>query len=387
MKEGEERVNQSKNIDDACKFKKHNVSHSMPSNVCQESHCSESDDESVYSTSDFFKPIFRDHNKNKSIESEKNFEETAMKEKIFSSVNQYKISKASFCKIYHRWLPERQNTLKELRLLLNEVHDKTRNYYKSQASLKELSYNSRRYKETENQTIDFFASLAAFVSDAASGITSFAQALEMDSYQSRFQEIMDHDSEITKDLYASRSQCVSEYEGIEEVIRKFHPNTLTSTVNKISDTLLVDKYWTAMKNAYDENNMPKLLDEVGKFFDNACQSEVLQSVSASVNKFITDNPAALEACKSTGKAVYGAIDAFSEKKDKNAAIEYVNKTTNLYLMLEDKKDIDRLNRIIDEDIHQSELESQIEAAIDSLEDEMKEIKETYFEMFSTYDSD
>lgn len=369
------------------RFEKHDVPDSVHPNVYQASayessayYCCESDDESVCSTSDFFKPIF---------EPKKNLEGKVMKEKVFSSINQYKNSKTSFSKIYHRWIPERENTLEKLRSLLKEIHDNTTNYYKTQATFKDISYNSRRFKETtENQTMDFFASLAAFVSDAASGITSVAQAFEVDSYQTRLQEIMDHDAEITKDLYASRSQCVSQYEGIEEVIRKFNPNTLTTTVDKISGTLLVHKHWAAMKNAYEEDNMPKLLDEVSRFFDNACQSDVLQNVGASVSRFVTDNPAALDACKSTGRAVYGAIDAFSEKnRDRNAAIGYVNKATNLYLMLEDKKEVDHLRSIIDEDTHQSKLESQVEEAIDSLEDELREMRGIYFRLFNIYDSD
>lgn len=340
----------------------------------------DSDDESACSTSDFFKPAF---------ESKNNLEGKAMKEKVCSSIDQYKNSKASFSKIYHRWIPERESTLEKLQSLLKEIHDNTTNYYKTQATFKDISYNSRCFKETtENQAMDFFASLAAFVSDAASGITSFAQAFEVDSYKTRLQEILDHDAKITKDLYASRSQCVSQYEGIEEVIRKFNPNTLTSTVGEISSTLLVHKHWAAMKNAYEEDNMSKLLDEVSRFFDNACQSEVLQNVGASVSRFVTDNPAALEACKSTGRAVYGAIDTFSEKRsNRNAAIGYVNKATNLYLMSEDKKEVDHLRSIIDEDTHQSKLEAEVEEAIDSLQDEMREMKEIYFRLFNVYDSD
>lgn len=369
------------------KFEKHDVPDSLNPNVYQASayessayYCCESDDESACSTSDFFKPIF---------ESKNNLEGKEMKEKVFSSVNQYKNSKAAFSKIYHRWIPERENTLEKLRSLLKEIHDNTANYYKTQATFKDISYNSRRFKETtENQTMDFFASLAAFVSDAASGITSFAQAFEVDSYQTRLQEILDHDAEITKDLYASRSLCVSHYEGIEEVIRKFNPNTLTTTVDKISGTLSVHKHWAAVKNAYEEGNMPKLLDEVSKFFDNACQSEVLQNVGASVSRFVKDNPAALDACKSTGRAVYGAIDTLSEnKRDRNSAIGYVNRATNFYLMLEDKKEVDHLRSIIDEDTHQSKLESQVEEAIDSLEAEMREMRDIYFSLFSIYDSD
>lgn len=379
LKHVEEKMSNDKNSYDSYESRNHHILYSEPLNIDQE-YCYET---SECFTSDI-KPGVKRSYKNKNVESEKTLEGRMIKEEIFSSVNQYKDSKAGFWKIYHKWLPERQNTLKKLQSLLKEVHNKTINYYKTQATFKELSYNSRHYKETtENQTVDFLASLAAFVSDAACGITSFAQTFEMDSYQIRFQEIMDHDSEITKDLYASRSQCVSQYEGIEEVIRKFHPNTLPYTVDKISDSLLVHKHWAAIKNAYDENNMTKLLDEVSKFFNNACQTEVLQSVGASISEFVADHPTALEACKSTGRVVYGAMDAFSEK-DKSAAVEFVNKTANLYLMLEDKREIDHLNRIINEDNHQSKLESQIQEAIDSLKDEMKEMKELYSQMFDTY---
>lgn len=327
------------------------------------------------STADFFKPVFHVQHKNR----KDNMEKLKMKEKMLSSVKQYKNSQTSFSRVYKEWLPVRETTLRKLQSLLKEAHDEEKNYNETQVSLKEFSYTSRCVKsEVNNQTIDFLATLAAFIGDAVSGVASVAQAVTVDSKHTKFQEIMDCDAEITKTLYAARSQCVVRYQGIEEVMRSVQCNTLSSTVCTVSGTLQIDKHWAAMENAYQKGDMTQLLGAVSSFFDDTCQPGVLGDVGESIGRYVSDNPAALDACKSAGKAICGVLNLGEKKGGENKTLGHINFATNLGLMVQDRLEIDRFKSIVEDDTYQSNLESKIQDAIQSLESEMEEMKKIYF---------
>lgn len=304
------------------------------------------------------------------------------KENIFANMDEYTESKNYFINIYHRWLKKREKTLKKLRSLLNELHNDQLLYNKTQALFRGVSYTSRVAKcNQQSQIIDFFASVTALLSEASSGVTSVAQAYNIDCYQSQFEKIMSQDADITKDLYDARSQCIVKYQGIEEVIRTFHADTFYSTVEKISDALELDKFEIALRNADGSGDISKVMNEINKFAKNACESEVLAKIGDSIKSYVGNNPAALEACKSASRAAYEVINVWNGKKDKSHLMEGMRIGINHMLMAEDKMQLERLKISINEDLPQTKLESQIEDAIDNLKSEMEEIKEMYYDLF------
>lgn len=339
--------------------------------------CDSDDDEYAY---DFARPYFDNSVKTRNSV----LRQKESKANLFTSIDEYSSSKNSFSGIFKKWLPERRRTLTELESLFEEVLSAQQTYNEAQANCKGVSAEMRNcVNRSETEAGRFLASFASFVTDAVSGIASFTQAFKVDGYQTKFQEIMDRDAEVTKELYETRSRCVARYQGIEEVMRKFHHDTFDSTVDKISCTLEVNKYWESMKNAYKNDDMETLLNTVGKFFDNACQSEVMDKIGNALDRYVSDNPAALEACKSTGKAVYGAVNTWGPEDNRKGVRGQINYAANGYLMLKDMEEADRFKSAAEDDCQGSKLVRQIRDARDSLQSELEEMNNIYLDLFKT----
>ncbi|GFY68179.1 uncharacterized protein TNIN_288051 [Trichonephila inaurata madagascariensis] len=206
---------------------------------------------------------------------------------IHGRVKRYEEKWNQFYRSYLFWKKERSLTISKLKELMKKVHEDQLAFNQMNATFKELNINSRKSRDGSNSATDFFASLGTFLSDAASGFTSITQAVSIEKYNTEFKEIMEHDVEITKPLYTARSMCLEQYRNVEEIIRHYHSETFGDTMEKISKALKVEDLWMDLKSAQGENA-----------------------------EYVNINPAALDACKSAGKAIYDAYDTWGRDKKK-----------------------------------------------------------------------
>ncbi|GIY50952.1 uncharacterized protein CDAR_593071 [Caerostris darwini] len=299
---------------------------------------------------------------------------------IQGGVKRYEEKWDTFHKKYLIWKQERLNTISELKELKEKVHNDQLSYNQTNVMFKEINMGSRMVKDgNSNATVDFFASLATFLSDTASGITSVAQAFNAEGYNVEFQKIMEHDAEVTKSLYTARSQCVEQYRDVDEIIRYCHSETFGKTLGNISKTLKLEDLWLDLKSSDGENTVVETAKCLDRFFARNINSNVLGEVYNSFEEYVNSNPAALDACKSAGKAFYGVYDTWIRDPKKQGSIaNTTNIVANKMIMEEEKREISHLRSLTgNSEMSQAKLESKIEDAIDSLEFELNEIS-SYF---------
>ncbi|GIY20987.1 uncharacterized protein CEXT_120101 [Caerostris extrusa] len=299
---------------------------------------------------------------------------------IYGGVKRYEEKWDTFHKKYLIWRRERLSTISELQELKEKVHNDQLSYNQTNVMFKELNMGSRMVKDgNSNATVDFFASLATFLSDTASGITSMAQAFNAEGYSVEFQKIMEHDAEITKSLYTARSQCVEQYRDVEEIIRYCHSETFGNTLGNISKTLKLEDLWMDLKSSDGENTVVETAKCLDRFFARNINSNVLGEVYNSFEEYVNSNPAALDACKSAGKAFYGVYDTWiRDPKQQGSIANTTNIVANRMIIQEERREISHLRCLTENsEMSQAKLESKIEDAIDSLEYELNEIS-SYF---------
>ncbi|GFR10205.1 uncharacterized protein TNCT_90171 [Trichonephila clavata] len=297
--------------------------------------------------------------------------------RIHGCVKTYEGKWNLFHRSYLLWKTERLLTISKLKELVKEVHEDQLAFNQMNATFKELNISSRRSRDGSNSAADFFASLGTFLSDAASGITSMTQAFNIEKYNTEFKEIMEHDVEITKPLYRARSMCLEQYRNVEEIIRHYHSETFGDTMEKISKAFKVEDLWMDLKNAQGENAVSVTCNSLDKFFLNAVNTRVLGKVYNSLEEYVNINPAALDACKSTGKAIYDAYDTWGRDKKKGAMTQ-VSLIANEMLIRDEIAELDKLRSLADdEEMVQAKLESNIDEAIKSIQYEFREISSLF----------
>lgn len=287
-------------------------------------------------------------------------------------------ARSEFSNMYSYWLQVRRDTLEELRTLAGDLHRELMEYNKAQLAFREIGLMSRTEKNSDS-AVGFIASISAFLSDAASGIVSVAQACDVDAYQKKFKIIIERDSEVTKKLFVARSRCISHYQGVEEVRRNFRFSTFDSTVDDISNVLKVEKYRAAIRN--ERGDMSQTSSAVANIAENACQLESLKTIGDSIGTYVDANPAVLDACKSATRTVIGAVDTFDKDNiEKNALRRGVRECANELMMREDRREIVRLQSVVDQDSSQTKLETVIKGAIETLQSEMNAIVYSYYHL-------
>ncbi|CAL1279608.1 unnamed protein product [Larinioides sclopetarius] len=295
--------------------------------------------------------------------------------RINVSIKKYEEKWKHFYKRYLFWKNKRLDTIAKLQDLMKKVHDDQLTYDKTNVMFKELNVNSRMLKDSNNSTIDFFASLGAFLTDAASGIASVAQAFNVDTFNTEFKKIMEDDAEITKPLYVIRSQCVEQYRDVEEVVRCFHSETFGDTLENLSKTLKLDDLWLDLKNGPTENPVSTTLNCLDQFISKNANAATVDKIYNSFGEYVDSNPAALEACKSAGKVVYGIYDTWGrDQKQKNGIAANASRIANNMIMCEEMQELRQLrSRVDNSEMTKTKLESQIEDAINSLQSELHEM--------------
>ncbi|XP_042906327.1 uncharacterized protein [Parasteatoda tepidariorum] len=298
---------------------------------------------------------------------------------INGSIQTYESAMNDFRRVYLEWSRERQNTLSKLEELVADVHKDQLAFNKTGLMFKEANMASREFKNTNNPNVDFFASLAVFLTDAVDGVNSIVQACNVDKYMATFAEIMENDAEITKPLHKIRSKCFAQYHNVEEIIRRYHSETFDSTVGKISRSLKTEDMWLVVKS--NSNSMTQVIEAVDGFFQQVSKVEVFKEISNSVGSYIDSNPAVLDACESAGKALYGIYDTWGrsrDPKDKNAMASRIDSGVNRAIMFREQREIMRLQGLtLDEDSSQAKLETKIREAIDDLEKETRDMRTLY----------
>ncbi|GFW01375.1 uncharacterized protein TNCV_5030281 [Trichonephila clavipes] len=296
---------------------------------------------------------------------------------IHGRVKRYEEKWNLFYRSYLFWKKERSLTISKLKELMKEVHEDQLAFNQMNATFKELNVNSRNSRDGSNSATDFFASLGTFLSDAASGITSITQAVNIEKYNTEFKEIMEHDVEITKPLYTARSMCLEQYRNVEEIIRHYHSETFGDTMEKISKAFKVEDLWMELKSAQGENAVSVTCNSLDKFFLNAVNTGVLGKVYNSLEEYVNINPAALDACKSAGKAIYDAYDTWGRDKKKGLSTQ-VSLITNQMLIRDEMAELNKLRSLADnEEMVQAKLESNIDEAIKSLQFEFREMSSLF----------
>ncbi|GBM55151.1 hypothetical protein AVEN_225937-1 [Araneus ventricosus] len=298
---------------------------------------------------------------------------------ISGSIKKYEEKWNHFYKRYLFWKNERLNTIAKLQDLMKKVHDDELTYNKTNIMFKELNVNSRMLKDSNNSTTDFFASLGAFLTDAASGIASVAQAFNVDAYNTEFKKIMEDDAEITKPLYIIRSQCVVQYRDVEEVLRCFHSETFSDTLETLSKTLKLDDLWLDLKNAHGENPVSATVNCLDRFISKNANATTVGKIYNSFRQYVDSNPAALDACKSAGKVVYGIYDTWGrDQKQRKGIAADTSHIANKMIMHEEMQELRQLrSRVDNSEMTQTKLESKIEDAINSLQSELNEISNLF----------
>ncbi|XP_035232080.1 uncharacterized protein LOC118203890 [Stegodyphus dumicola] len=118
--------------------------------------------------------------------------------KLTNNFNMHEKAKR-FHEAFKEWENERQCTIQKLKKLVSEVHTDQLNLNTTKCIFKEINYHSRHAREVQvSKAVDFLASLTTIVSDVLDGFTSVAQAAIVDDQQTKFQEIMEHDAEISR---------------------------------------------------------------------------------------------------------------------------------------------------------------------------------------------
>ncbi|GFT96805.1 uncharacterized protein NPIL_40411 [Nephila pilipes] len=300
-----------------------------------------------------------------------------MNQSIHGSVKRYEEKWDQFYRRYLFWKNERLLTISKLEELMKEVHEDQLAFNQTNVMFKELNISSRKSKDGSDSKSDFFASLGTFLTDAASGITSIAQAVSVENYNKEFKQIMEHDAEISKPLYTARSLCLQQYKGVEEIVRHFHSETFGDTMENISKSLKVDELWMDLKNAQGENAVSVTLNSLDIFFSNAVNTRVLGKVYNSFEEYMNNNPATLDACKSAGKAIYDIYDTWGRDKEKAFSNE-ISFLTNQKLLRDEMAELNKLRSVADNDkTAQAKLESDIDEAIDYLRFELREISSLF----------
>lgn len=299
-----------------------------------------------------------------------------MNNHIYRHVKGYENQWEQFSRRYLSWQNERSHTISKLKKLMKEVHEDQLAFNQMNVTFKELNISSRKSRDASNPTVDFFASLGTFISDAASGITSMTQAFNIEKYNTEFKQIMEYDVEITKPLYIARSKCLRQYRNIEEIIKNFHSKTFGDTMENISKTLKVEELWMDLKSAQGENAVSVTCNSLDRFFSNAVDTKALGKIYNSLEEYTKINPAAIDACISAGKAVYDAYDTWG--RDRRGLSTQMSLLTNEMLIRNEMAELSKLRSVADnEEMAQGKLESNIAEAIDSLQFELREISSLF----------
>lgn len=326
--------------------------------------------------------IFRNSTVNYNFKIEQDEKDSQLfRQQIQGGVRRYENHWDNFDRQYRSWISQRENTIQKLQELVENVHKDQRMFNQGNVFLKEINVGSRELKNCNSSTsVDFFASLAAFVTDAASGITSAVQACNVDIHATTFKEIVENDAKVTKPLYAARSRCLEEYRNVEEIIRQCHLETFGSTIDTISNALNVDDLLSDIKNAKGENAVGQVIDSVGDFLKRNANMEVMGEVCNSIQDYMDSNPAALQACKSAGKALYGVYDTWGrDHRQGRLSIEgNMSIISNKIMLIEERRELSKLRSVADNDEeNQAKLESEIQDAISSLQSEMREMNNIF----------
>jgi len=186
---------------------------------------------------------------------------------INGRMDEYERMMRNFQREYLKWNTKRRETISKLTELKDSVHTDQLAFNNTNLFFKQVNVESRKLKTIDGSNIDFFASVAALITDAASGVTSIAQACNIDANMKTFGEIMDNDAEFTRALYAARSNCFSEYKNVEEIVRRYHTDTFGRTMDKITNRLKVEDMWLDLKSARSGgDNVTQMLDALDNFF-------------------------------------------------------------------------------------------------------------------------
>ncbi|KFM63641.1 hypothetical protein X975_11592, partial [Stegodyphus mimosarum] len=275
---------------------------------------------------------------------------------------------------FKEWEKERQCTIQKLKELVTEVHTDQLNLNTSKCFFKEINYHSRCAREVHvSDAMDFFASLTTIVSDVFDGITSVAQAVTVDGQQTKFQEIMEHDAEISKIFYEARARCIKEYEGIVEIIRNVRPNTFSNTIQKVSNILDMDQFVMDTKQA-EGGSVATIFMAADNFIQRNAKREIVGQVYDSFQSYTEDNPATVDACKSAGKVIIDIVDTL-KRDNRNQVTKQISNVVNRRLIRECREEIDQLKLLTeDERTPQIKLETEIHNTIRRVESELAEFK-------------